>query len=418
MTLKAQTEDTPMKELSGWQRKPLRWPRLLATLIALPILALGLVGCEEDRLSPRGVWSTASPFAPQVTDTPSITQMSPLPTATPVSPTLPPDPLLRTAPVPKGAVKGEKIAFLMKGDLWLADVASGDLIQMTVSGNVNHLYGWSYDGTQLLIGVGKHPVPLETDTLAGTNLWVVRRDGAEGRPLTTGLEVMAAAWSPTDDRIVYGTRNGEIHLINSDGTGHRTLPTHSRGMSYLGAWSPDGTQIAYRIWDNDANTVHLMVFDLKDGSRRRLASEKAFFVGYLYSYDIQWSLDGSRILFQSRDDPKPCSWRVVHIDGDSLIRLDNETLRQMRGCSLWAPRSPVADRVLFSAYDPSFEEIIWMMDFEGQVWEVTRGSSPIWSPDGSRVAYIGENDGLWVARLDGTDAIKFSSTAESPFWSR
>lgn len=85
-----------------------------------------------------------------------------------------------------------------------------------------------------------------------------------------------------------------------------------------------------------------------------------------------------------------------------------------------APRSPVTDQVVFSVYDPEFNEIIWTMDFNGHVQELTKGSAPAWSPDGNRIVYMGEDNNIWVINLEGTGATRLSNIAGRPpyHWSR
>jgi Tol biopolymer transport system component len=395
----------------------------LAGLLALMLLATGLTWLLSTRETPpaQQVVSTVRVLptvqaVPTMRKLPTATmEVSPIATATPEEPL--PQPVLEIQPFPREVLAGEKIGFLRAQDLWIVNVGSRALVQVTVSGNVTDIYGWSYDGSQLLLGVGERSVLLETDMPSGMDLWVVDTDGPKALQLTEGLEVLPAAWSPIDNRVVYGTKDGKIHLVNGDGTGHQVLLADDDGMNYLGTWSPDGSQIAYRTWISDSDTVHLMVLDLADRTRRQLTSEESFFVGYLYSFDIQWTLSGQRLLFQSRREPGTSVWWVIAADGSNLTHLENETMSGIRAYSQWAPRSPVADRVAFFAYDSSFNQVVGTMDFEGYIEEVARGSFPTWSPRGDRMAYVGEDDALWIIDLDDKEATRFSDVAERPYWS-
>jgi TolB protein len=75
---------------------------------------------------------------------------------------------------------------------------------------------------------GRNPRNLTRDRL---------RDGNEG-----GL-----AWSPDGRRIAFGTnrdRNGEIYVMNADGTGQRRL-TRTPEHEFVLGWSPDGRKLAF-----------------------------------------------------------------------------------------------------------------------------------------------------------------------------
>ena len=86
--------------------------------------------------------------------------------------------------------------------------------------------------------------PLEGEAwLPGRQLWLMRADGSEARPLTDAPEYnhSAFAWHPDGRRLVFMRFNAidpnaaaEIWLINADGTGARRLVTGG----YLPEWLP------------------------------------------------------------------------------------------------------------------------------------------------------------------------------------
>ena len=77
--------------------------------------------------------------------------------------------------------------------------------------------------------------------------------GAGRQQLTfNDYEERAVAWSPDGTRIAFsariveaGSREGEICVINADGTGFQQLTSNTLPDLTV-SWSPDGTQIAFQ----------------------------------------------------------------------------------------------------------------------------------------------------------------------------
>jgi Tol biopolymer transport system component len=124
------------------------------------------------------------------------------------------------------------------------------------------------------------------------------------------------AWSPDARKLAilanpssfYGPH--KIYLIDSDGKNFHSITQAIAGVSHL-AWSPDGTRIAFRSYDDCGD---ISVLDLKTGLITNLTNTPG-----IAELDPAWSSDGNLIVF-SRFHSLPCQQdHVYYYDGDSLF---------------------------------------------------------------------------------------------------
>jgi Tol biopolymer transport system component len=131
--------------------------------------------------------------------------------------------------------------------------------------------------------------------------------------------------------------------------------------------------------------------------------------------------------------PKTCHGDIgLFTPGDGSVR----TLVQSPACELLPERSPDGKQVAFTRMDARGGEA-WVMNADGsgarRVATIARGTRVTWSPDGTRLAYMAERDGVRqifavalrggaVSQLTRDDSAKddpmWSSTNRIVFWSR
>lgn len=303
----------------------------------------------------------------------------------------PPPPASEQPPLPI------RTPVLREGNIWLLTDIVGGQAQVTSEGNVVHVFGLSPDGQRILYGVGARPVRPATEDIGGTDLWVINTDGTDAHQLTADLQVISAVWSSIGQRIAYTTRDFQLLIIGADGSG-QTLVSNTASL-VPSSWSPDDRWLAYVAypddWDrnflNPDNPLNVFLFEVASGQRRQLTFDGSRVI----NADPQWSLDGSKLIFQTGEPNGVVPyWRSINMDGSGL-----QILEDSKVVGSWmAPvvRSPTRDEIAFSGggiwTGEVFRGRIWVMDFSGNArllvemeWEGPRHI--VWLPEGVGLAW-------------------------------
>jgi dipeptidyl aminopeptidase/acylaminoacyl peptidase len=197
-----------------------------------------------------------------------------------------------------------------------------------------------------------------------TEIWLADTQSGAARQLTNGLKSSTSpAWSPDSSRLAFASDREDrrqIYLIDLRGGEAQKLTSSEEAVGAF-AWSPDGTQIAYtstdprsdsskdrekkygefEVVDQDHRMTHLHVIDVDSKKTRKLTSG-AFTVGR-----FDWSPDSKQIAFDHRVNGDPANGGTANI---SIVAV-----------------SDGATRPLVTQDGPD--------------------SNPVWSPDGTRLAF-------------------------------
>jgi Tol biopolymer transport system component len=294
---------------------------------------------------------------------------------------------------------GEAIEFTVipresPGDLVAADPRTGKTRPLVQGLPLAYAARWSSDGR--LVAYDTAPVVgglWATDTRRGSNELVRGAVWPE-----------QWAWSPTDERIALIHKRQLIVLDAS--TGERTDLGSVVGNARIPVWSPDGTRILYGA---DRTGVVYSV-DVASGARSvfaRLPGDKLAGVG-----QIKWSPDGARVAVASAD--------LFIVDGDGsnprvvVHNFEPGGGQPGGGAVSW---SPDGTRLAYSERSPGRDHqlSITTMALDGSTQPlVTRqhvgdcfgdGCFPVWSPDGSQIAFDAK-PGFFVVNADGTGDVR------------
>ncbi len=130
--------------------------------------------------------------------------------------------------------------------------------------------------------------------------------------------------------------NWDVYRINLDGTG-KTQIAFNPSDEFLPAWAPDGSKLLYQIKQGDSWQIMMMNWD---GSNSiQLTNEGS-------NQNASWSVDGMHILFDLDRNSNREIFQM-EVDGTNQIALTNHPANEF---------------------------------------------SPVWSPDGSMIAYLSEQD--------------------------
>jgi Tol biopolymer transport system component len=243
-------------------------------------------------------------------------------------------------------------------------------------------------------------------------LALISADGTNYRTLTTpgpGKRDYGGVWAPGGDRILFVRTDivsggeGEIHVINADGTNLIRLSTPS-GDDYAPTWSPDGQRIAFVHFDFVERLPQIYVIKADGADLERLSPR-----GTIDLYPI-WSPDGQRIAFANMDLITRIN-QVYLMNADGTNRVQLTALMPLGADPVtW---SPDGGQIAFTTWGGSSYYDIHVMNADGTNVRAISASpgydaSPGWSPEGSLIAYASEGN-ILVINADGTNRRQLTS---------
>ena len=235
-------------------------------------------------------------------------------------------------------------------------------------------------------------------------IWTAKVDGTDRVRLTRGS---FPDWSPDGKRIAFSRRTdrvaheyyvGHIHAIDVDGSDETQL-TRAVASDIAPRWSPDGRRILFRRIDLSAppdpddlfGNRHLGIIDA-DGRNETDVYARAFF-----SLTHYWTHDGERISVEN-----PGSVATVRDDGSDWKPVWPVSLSDIRFINYaWSPDgcriALVGNNIVLD--DGRYQSYIKVLNLEdssvitavshtdANIFNVPRIVGPKWSPDGRFITY-------------------------------
>ena len=268
---------------------------------------------------------------------------------------------------------------------------------------------WSPDGNRILY--------------ESCGIWIMNADGTNQVQLAEGN---TPVWSPDGSRIAFASDDG-LEVIGPDATGRRLLvsttalaPRPAEGDSVSldsPAWSPDGSKIAFELEsyihgpvdfsdpfkETGTQLCSIWIINSGGGDAKRLTTDSA------YEEHPSWSRDGQSVTFSSnRNDGEYAMW-TSRVDGSGQPE-------PAEGGHL----SPDGTRMAYLTED----EDLWLKDTDGgNAVEIAGGSgwyyNTAWSPDGTMMAFqsviVGPVGNIWIVNADGTGKTRLTGATKSSF---
>jgi Tol biopolymer transport system component len=291
------------------------------------------------------------------------------------------------------------------------------------------------------ITVGGEVVGIGTFTVVRGILYVAERgehlvicqmnpDGSDQTDLTDSAgAAMWPVWSSDGTRIAFMGRIGEnldISVVDTDGSGEQRL-TYDPAWDMFPAWSPDGSKIVFQTNRDGNNEIYVMN---ADGSSQTDLTRYSKLDGW-----PSWSPDGTKILYYSMRSvtlhieeiaPKltgdNLEVTVMDTDGTDVVNLSRNSATDQR--PVW---SPDGTKIAFQSDRDGVGEVFVMNSDGSSQTNITNNPAadgwPCWSPDGTKIAFVSSRDGdmeIYVVNVDGSGLTKLTDNSTwdgGPTWS-
>jgi serine/threonine protein kinase/Tol biopolymer transport system component len=301
---------------------------------------------------------------------------------------------------------GGRLYFTRRWPASIAQVAvtGGTIAPVAVELPAPWIKDVSPDGADLLV------YSQGEDSHLSDSIWIVPVLGGSPHNLVEGV---SAIWSPDGKTIAYSNAQGELDLIQKDGTGKRRLALlggHIRDLS----WSPDGNTIRFgrdgRLWEisSKGSDLHEVLPGWKSdfGGSPIPSARMAYWGG-------RWGPDG-RFFFASDGQ----IWTLAEGRGFFRDRIP-KPIQLTSGPTLWDKPIPSRDgKEIFATGRTRRGQLVRYDAQSKQFLPFLGGISAefvSFSSDGRSVAYVSYPEGiLWRANRDGSNAIQLTQPPRYP----
>lgn len=312
------------------------------------------------------------------------------------------------------ATHGKNERPYMNWEIYKVNVNGTELTRLTDDPETDIDPAWSPDSRQIVFYSNRNFKQQEGIENCCGDLYAINSDGSQLTQITKDIGwEKNPQWSRTSNRIAF-EGEGEIHVINSDGSGHiKLVPLgNNQGESitnYSPIWSPDGKKIAFK-----SNKVESI--DANGTNRTQILSTSE-------DYAPSWSPSGKKIVF-TRGIYTGDAKHGKTISQVWLANADGSGKPQKIADGFAAVWLPDGKRIAFSCTSKSQQNgteewFICVMNSDGSnlIKLKPKVRHFAWSPDGKKIAFIPDpsylEDRLYVMNADGSGLLQLAGKPES-----
>jgi hypothetical protein len=213
---------------------------------------------------------------------------------------------------PRLSPDGRHVAFMTvhgsgSSHIWLADLATGELEQMTFEGTRNFIPVWSLDGRWIYFA---------SDRGGDPDIWRMPSDGSGSAeiiyqaagPQVPGSISPDGAWLAFEGNFAGESQSRDIGLVPLTGGGEARLLTDTpRAGEWAPSISPDGRFIAFHAWEGGMAQVYVQ--EIATGERWVVSAEEG-----IPAQSPLWTRGGAEIVFMlgSRGQAQPFAVDVTY----------------------------------------------------------------------------------------------------------
>jgi Tol biopolymer transport system component len=284
--------------------------------------------------------------------------------------------------------------------------SDGSRLQRLTRDEDSSLASWSADGREIFFtrGNGDCTSAFESD------VFTMNAEGSDAHALTHDRNSSTSQPSPDGRKLAF-TTGGVLFVGDSTTGGRRVVVRDKGGAAWAVAWSPDSKRLLY-------TATGLGVVGA-DGTNKRLIAGNA-------AETASWSPNGRQIAFSRclAGDALVCDSAGLWLsapDGSHRRQLTRQPL-SAKTTDLSPVWSPDGKRLAFArTVNGAKSSLVVITVSDGKQRNVVTGGfvdSPAWSADGSLIAFS-RAGGIWVVRPDGTGLRRLTTSRagdDYPLW--